>query len=320
MEFKIRPPKPQRIGAAPAGRGSKPRPDVAVTAEYVRSLLVEQRITERDEALLRYLDEVAVLSSRQIQRLLWPGSSQANMRRRLRQLYDYHVLDRVRMVSKAEGITYALGKAGWMWLHEGDRVARNPVRVNAQTVAHDLMVSEVLVLLAEALRHIDDVSGKQYQMRWYGEEDCRVVEEKQGKSVISLEPDSFFAVLTEGTPVAAGYVEADQGSERGEAIQRKLHRYYAAAGKDRLRYLGGRHPLVMMVTKSGARAGSLADQVARFQRETQTAARIDWVVTPLSALTPATFLTGAPWYVVEKGAVAEREVDFLDGQNGQQAG
>jgi hypothetical protein len=111
-------------------------------------------------------------------------------------------------------------------------------------------------------------------------------------------------------------VEADQGSECGEAIQRKLHRYYAAAGKGRLRYLSGRHPLVMMVTKSGARAGSLADQVAWFQRETQTAARIDWVVTPLSVLTPATFLTGAPWYVVEKGAVAEREVNFLDWQKG----
>jgi hypothetical protein len=72
----------------------------------------------------------------------------------------------------------------------------------------------------------------------------------------------------------------------------------------------------MVVTKSGTRARNFAGQVARFQRETQTAARIDWVVTPLSALTPATFLTGAPWYVAEKGAVVEREVNFLDWQQG----
>ena len=54
-------PQPNRIGIAPAGRGWKARPEILVNADYVHSLLEENRITERDESLMRYLAQVNIL-------------------------------------------------------------------------------------------------------------------------------------------------------------------------------------------------------------------------------------------------------------------
>jgi len=127
---------------------------VTVNADYVRRLLEERRLTERDELLLKYLDEVGVLTSRQIKQLLWSEASWAGMHRRLRKLYDYYLLDRARMLNKKEGITYVLGKAGRIWLHGGAWGGEAP-RVNARMLAHELGVSETLVQVRQEFEDID---------------------------------------------------------------------------------------------------------------------------------------------------------------------
>lgn len=290
MELKLTPPRSNRISVSPPGRGWKPRPEVNVNVDYVRGLLEQNRLTERDEELLRWLDELAVLSSRQIRQLFWSGTTPSNMSRRLRALYNYYLLDRVRMLSKSEGITYCLGKAGRLWLH-GEQRGGNPPRVNLTLLAHDLAVSEVAVILVTDLRRRDS-SGQKFNLSWVGEQHTRIVKDDQ----TLLEPDGRIRLNVAGNQKYQWYLlEVDMNTERANAFENKIKRYNNSASA--LRDENKQLPIVMVVTPTPARVDTLAKIIAA------QASSLTWVLNTLPALTQNGFYGHHLWTVVRRDQI-----------------
>ena len=286
-------PQPKRISIAPAGRGWKPRPEILVNADYVHSLLEENRITERDESLMRYLDQVNVLSARQIKRLLWPDKSLSRMQRRLRELYNYYILDRTRMLNKREGITYALGKAGIIWLH-GEARGRSGPLVNARLLAHELMIAEVMVLLVEELRRADPKRALGVEFDWRNEDAARVLSRK---GAVLLEPDAFFRVRSQHIQWAAFYLEVDRSTERGNAFDKKVRRYHDAFQSSSWKGEFEEYPVILIVTRSEERAVNLARRVVEAQKHSRWRS-LTWGITPLPALIQKGVF-GADWLVAQ---------------------
>lgn len=115
------------------------------------------RLTERDERLLEYLQEVNVLSLDQVQRLLWPEAKLVTAYQRLRFLLNHYLLNAARvpragmtawglLVSKV----YALGPAGHLWLKEEVSSGHVTRHLKRDQVLHDLLVAELCVRLTEA--------------------------------------------------------------------------------------------------------------------------------------------------------------------------
>ena len=202
MDINLKPPTPTRISTSPAGRGWRARPDILVNADYVRALLEQNRVTERDESLLRWLDELPILSSRQIRHLLWPDSSKSNMSRRLRALYDMHLLDRVRMLDKKEGIIYALGRAGRLWLH-GETRGGSPPRVDVRQLRHDLAVAEFATFFVWTARQM--VNPATFTAQISGEAGARV----RHNGAVVVEPDAKIDLSSKHTWL----LEIDMGTE-----------------------------------------------------------------------------------------------------------
>ena len=296
MELQIQKPSHRRITTSPPGRGWKPRQDVTVNTEYVRKLLEENRLTERDETLLRYLDNLPILSSRQIKRLLWPDTSPSNMHRRLRQLFEYHLVDRVRMLSKEEGITYTLGKAGRIWLHGEARGTPAPV-VNVNTLAHDLAIAEVLVLLTEELRQATPNTLLKLRLEWLSEARARIVH----KDKVLLEPDGLIRIWA-NQEYRAYLLEVDMGTERKAAFEAKVKRYQRAFQKTGLQDEYGTTPSIFVATTTLQRAKGLAEIIAG-QFEPQRKTNLLWWATTVSDMTKKGVYNGATGYAARNGQV-----------------
>jgi hypothetical protein len=301
MDIILRDVSRKRITTSPAGRGWKPRPEVVVNSEYVKKLLEENRLTERDEILFKYLDTLPVLSSRQIHRLLWYDSTTSNMHRRLRQLYDYHLLDRVRMIDKAEGITYTLGKAARIWLHGEARGGSAPV-VNVKTLRHDLTVSEILVLLTEEIR----IGNPKHtvSLQWYGEHQIRVIDRDR----VLVEPDALGEMHIGRTPSTMFYLELDMGTERKAALERKLNRYYQAARAKRLKHKGLNIYDVFFITPTEARAKNVASIIADYRPKPARSETppITWIIGNLDSMKRHGFYRKNRWVAVLRNEIVHR--------------
>lgn len=304
MELSLQQTPPRRIVTSPPGRGWRARPEIAVNNDYVRKLLEESRLTERDETLLKYLDELTVLSAQQIKRLLWTNSTHSNMHRRLRALYDYHLVDRVRMLDKQHGITYTLGKAGRLWLHGTERIRGGGApQVNVQLLAHDLTIAEVIVRLIEDLRWRDP-SGEKLRLEWMGEEKARFVY----KEKVIVEPDGRLRVWTQSKHQTF-LLEVDMGSERAAAFQAKIQRYHHAYAQPGLRDEYNVLSIIMVITPSGKRAEQLAEIIVGYQKQ---AKEIDlvWVLAALPDLAEGLY-GNQQWTVVKHGQVETRRLAEL---------
>ena len=303
MDIILRNVSRKRITTSPAGRGWKPRPEVIVNPEYVKKLLEQNRLTERDEILFQYLDTVPLLSSRQIHRLLWYDSTTSNMHRRLRQLYDYHLLDRVRMIDKAEGITYTLGKAARIWLHGEARGGSAPV-VNVQTLRHDLAVSEVLVLLTEEIRI--SAPERTVSLQWYGEHQIRVIDRDR----VLVEPDALGEIHIGSVSGAAFYLELDMGTERKIALEKKLGRYYQAIRARQLKHKGLNIRNVLFITPTEARAKTVASIITDYRPKPARSETppITWLIGNLDSMKQHGFYRKNRWTAVQRNEITHRGV------------
>jgi hypothetical protein len=305
-------PKKHRQIRLERGRRQRPRPPAAITPAYVQELLSRGRITERDQALMLALADCSVLSHAQVKRLYWPGTTEQACRRRLRALYDAHLLDRAVDVSPGmeeiglePGIVYALGRAGRVYLEKlngRERLPDYPL-ASAARLLHDLGLAEVMVCLTEALRE------RGVALLWQGEAGARVVAEGEGGKMgrVLLEPDALMTLRYErqGAEVAASFfVEWDAGSERGLHFRRKVRGYDSVRRRERLWQDKGlpRFPAVALVTVSERRAGGLLEQV-RDTRQTE----VLWLLTDVAALRGAPL--GPIWRVLLKDG------RVLDGQS-----
>jgi hypothetical protein len=218
------------------------------------------------------------------------------MHRRLRQLFEYHLVDRVRMLSKEEGITYTLGKAGRIWLHGEARGTPAPV-VNVNTLAHDLAIAEVLVLLTEELRQATPKTPLKLRLEWLSEARARIVHNDQ----ILLEPDGLIRIW--GNQEYRAYLlEVDMGTERKAAFEAKVKRYQRAFQRTGLQDEYGTEPSIFIVTTTPQRAKGLVEIIAG-QNEPHRKTNLLWWATTLSAMTDKGIYDGAPGYAAQNGQV-----------------
>ncbi len=294
MELILGLPTPHRISVSPPGRGWRARPKVTVNTDYIRTLLEQSRLTERDETLLKWLDELPVLSSRQIKRLFWSGTTVSNMHRRLRALYDYHLLDRVRMLNKTEGITYALGKAGWLWLH-GEQRGSNPPRVNLNQLARDLTIAEVAMLFVEDLRSLNH-SDQRINLNWGGENKARIVH----RDKVIVEPASRVLITTNGEVHQLFFIEIDQGTERTAAFSAKIRRYHEANKYPSFKGNTNKTPVIMIVTNTPERVQTLARLIASSDNH------LVWALHHLEALKENGIYHKQHWTMVKRDKIETR--------------
>lgn len=303
MELSLTPPNPNRISVSPPGRGWRARPEIVVNADYVRGLLEQNRLTERDEQVLHYLNELPLLSSRQIKRLFWPGTTTSNMHRRLRALYDYHLLDRVRMLDKAEGITYALGKAGQIWLNSSVRGGSAP-RVNIRQLRHDLVIAEVVTLMVEGLRlAAESVQSVNFGLEFVGEARARVIH--QTKTVV--EPDARLRISA-GKDRQTFLLEVDNNTERAAAFNLKLRRYHQASIAPGL-IDSDRQAIVMLVAPSAERMAGLTNLIATAQAQHHH--KLAWLLADLPALRQSTVFGTGIWRLVRAGKFGAINLDSV---------
>lgn len=311
----------------------KPRPDVNVSQAYLVKLRDDGRLMERDETLCKLLVECPVLSTDQVYRALWPDNRMPRgAQRRLRQLYDMHIIDRVnvpyskmREADLAPGMVHTLGKGGRLWMkllgyRDVTRSSTNAMQAS-QFIVHDLWVSEMMVLFLESMRIRARISSnKLFLAAWSGEDAARaVVKAKKGSKVtrrVLLEPDALVKLQYPPLPGQErdfGYtyyfVEWDSGVERGDSIDVKLERYERYARREeewKKKYPV--FPRALMFTVSRRRADNLLEKILDTARPRETV----WLVSDLETLKASASyntrgITGEIWRVVYEGKLVEGE-------------
>ncbi len=308
--FSPKHPQPKRLTTAPI---AKPReiPASSVNADFVRMLLENRRLTERDLEVIEYFSTVSLLTSSMLKRLAWPDRSWSNLLRRLRQLYDIHILNREVMIEPGRwvggGITYSIGKAALLLLNE--RVHRSAVPVvNQQTILHDLHVGEFFVQLMEEIRSFDSEAQYGLTFNWDNSVNARIyvdgdksgVSQKEDKRPahlrkdILVEPDAAFELIGPGKRMKFQF-EMDMGTENSSAFIKKVSRYHSAFLRVRPKMIGEQDMgLVLVVTTSPHRARNLAEAVAsELPVRVGNRAADAWLFTSMADISPNGIFHGA---------------------------
>jgi hypothetical protein len=223
-------------GLLPNDNGSLPPPSSfgrdrsRVTASYVADLAT--RLSARDQAIVRDLARVRVLTGNQLERLHFYDLGLTNRdrarRRVLNRLIAWHVVTtlarRVGGVrAGSAGLVYSLDTAGQRVLRLLDDRDELPVRrpwtPGALFLAHTLAVAELYVRLREAER-----AGRLELSAFHAEP----ASWQRTASLGTLKPDAY-ALLAFGDIEDAWWIEVDQATESPATLRRKLSLYLLAA-------------------------------------------------------------------------------------------
>lgn len=222
-------------------------------------------LSERDEALLRAVGDLRLVSGQQLRRLLFagPGASSQNdriARRALQRLVNHGLLwrDERRVGGLRAGSSshvFALSAPGARALGLTRRgQERSP---SLQFRDHSLAVAEVFVRLHEAR-----YAGRLEALQASTEPTCwRPLEDGTGSS---LKPDLFVTAST-ATEDHLAFIEVDLGSEHPAALRRKaaLYRAHFASGREQAEQ--GVFPLVLWQATAPDRRQALAGVLADYE-------------------------------------------------------
>jgi hypothetical protein len=200
----------------PVRRPSRPPLAIAIR-QAAKDLLQSQRFTARDEAILNTLLGVGLLSQRQIRTLFFPNSSDRAANRRLKHLYEGHLLNftadlmpRMREAGLDPCYVYSLGAVGEEILALRQGLPRSGLNLSERydlfrgnpLLMHDLQVSEVYVRAKAALR------GFQGGVSW-GNEQAAAIRAESGEELVR--PDALLHLTFHGA-THTYFVEMDRGS------------------------------------------------------------------------------------------------------------
>lgn len=220
----------------PSDNGSSPPPSSfgrersRVTAVYVTNLVAQ--LSPRDQAIVRDLARVRILTGAQLERLhfheLAPANRDRARRRVLNRLISWRIVTtlsrRVGGVrAGSHGLIYSLDTAGQRVLllldHEDKQRARRPWTPGMLFLAHTLAVAELYVSLREAER-----TGHLELSAFLAEPACW----QRTASLGTIKPDAY-ALVAFGDVEDAWWLEIDQGTESPATLRRKLSLYVLAA-------------------------------------------------------------------------------------------
>jgi hypothetical protein len=227
---------PSPASLPPSDNGSSPPPSSfgrersRVTAAYVANLAT--RLSRRDQAILRDLARVRVLTGNQLERLHFYDLGLTNCDRARRRVLNRLIAWRVvttlaRRVggvrAGSNGLVYSLDTAGQRVLRllddRDERPTRRPWTPGALFLAHTLAASELYVRLREAER------GGRLELSTYRAEPASW---QRTASLGTIKPDAY-TLVAYGDVEDAWWIEVDQATESRNTIRRKLGLYLLAA-------------------------------------------------------------------------------------------
>jgi hypothetical protein len=228
--------RPSPAGLPPNDNGSLPplssfgRRRAKVTAAYVADLAT--RLSTRDQAILRDLARVRVLTGNQLERLhfheLAPANRDRARRRVLNRLIAWRTVTtlarRVGGVrAGSAGLVYSLDTAGQRMLRlldrEDERLVRRPWTPGALFLTHTLAVAELYVRLREVER-----AGR-LELSAYRAEPASW---QRTTTLGTLKPDAY-TLVGHGDIEDAWWIEVDRATESPTTLRRKLSLYLLAA-------------------------------------------------------------------------------------------
>lgn len=225
---------------------------------------VRAQLSERDLAVIKTVGALRLLTTSQIQRLIFvDGTPQSNPRLArgvLQRLTNRGLLIRLdRRIggvrAGSSGHIYALTAAGQHVLDPGqERGRRRVYEPGLPYVAHRLAVSELAVRLREAAR-----AGRFELIEFLAEPDCWRSFFGPGGARLSLKPDAFVRLGRERFEELA-FVEVDRATQAGPALAKKflLYRKYWATGREQSRW-GNVFPRVVWLVPTSSRLRQVID-------------------------------------------------------------
>lgn len=236
-----------------------------------RLLMLDARLTDRDREIARVVEQLRLISGRQLERLFFahggmPASRARLARVALRRLTEARVLSRLgRTVGGARAGSgawiYELGPAGerllGYWRGEGIGRTRQPHEPGQRFVTHTLTIAESYVRIREAERagRFEVVEVQTEPKVW------RKTVGPAGRLDV-LKPDAYLA-LAQGGYLDAWWLELDLGTESSRVVTRQCLAYqrYRQTGREQREY--GVFPKVLWVVEDHARGELLARVVAQ---------------------------------------------------------
>jgi hypothetical protein len=240
------------------------------------------QLTPRDYEALAALSEHRILSADHLRRLVFRAAA-SKVRRRLRALYDHHLIDRLRVVSApSQGIPpffYTLTDEGGTVLgcQEAVRLSHGIRRGSLQFLHHRHLLNEFYVALVEASRHRGFTVAQ-----WQHEEALRLVARDglpgQPERIrhpelgeVPFLPDAYCELQVSATEQFAYFVELDRAthSQRVWRDRAKLYAAYADPRTGLFRRRFGRETFrLLVITTPDYRRRSRRDNILRTIRET----------------------------------------------------
>ncbi len=223
--------------------------------------------TDRDLLILKDLEQLRLLSTRQIQRLRFrehvsPSSATRTAVRVLGRLEAHGLI--VRLPRRVGGAIRGSAASVWQLASTGERLLRRLsgqesrrryVEPSPQFTAHTLAVADTAIDLFEA-----QARGDLELLELQAEPDCWRDFANTAGAREWLKPD-LYVVTADATTEAHSFVEIDRGTEHLPAVIRKCLTYqrYWRSGHEQTR--SDVFPAVVWIVPTGARAKKLADAI-----------------------------------------------------------
>jgi hypothetical protein len=234
---------------------------------------LREKLSERDRAILGDLDQLRLLTGKQLRRLHFPDGDPITQGRKVRaalqRLDDLGVI--VRLSRRVGGIRagsegFVIGLSGWghaVLSLDSDRPRRHRRVVETKPAfqSHVLAVSDLYVSLVEGSRvghsELLEFAGEPGAWRRFG---------GLGGQAVTLKPDAFVR-LGVGDYELATFIEQDMATESLPTIARKLTAYvtYWRTGQEQQTH--GVFPRVWWLVPTTARLQAIAQNISRLPRD-----------------------------------------------------
>lgn len=267
-----------RIAAASVARppgswspvGASRRP--AVRPEMV--LLLSQTLTERDWKVLKSVNQLRLMTARQIERLhfwdLKEASRPVVRRRVLKRLSDAHVIIALprRIGGNQRGsqqAMFALDAAGAQLLEQRENYKnpqpRNLTVPGALYYQHRIAVSEIFVRLQEMVRATQELLWvDEYQAEpecWWPYEYAEPERGRDGRPEKFVKPDAYLRADLRDAVWEHFWIEVDRGTESIGRVREKVELYAKISQDYRARKPHGNMPTILIITTTERRRDSL---------------------------------------------------------------
>lgn len=231
-----------------------------------RLAILEQRLTDRDRAILTTLRRVRLATGHQLERLHFTDTSVRQRRRVLAALTEQGLIARLPRIvggvrAGSSGYLFTLDVAGQRLTDQsgparGHRVQR-PWTPGVPFIAHTLLVTELYVRLVEAER-----TGAVKLRGFDTEPACWRTFSGRGGGRATLKPDAYLE-LELGDDADYWFVEVDRGTESPGTLARKAETYraYWSSGREQAR--SGVFPRVLFLVPDVQRYDVVIEALGR---------------------------------------------------------